>query len=103
MSPKRRPQTIAPPDRPRHPFPAIAPREINPIVRGWIAYYGQYSRSALYPMARYINETLYVWFKRKYKRFRKRLGQARLFVAKIARENRKLFVHWQLGNGTELA
>ncbi|MCY1740843.1 group II intron reverse transcriptase/maturase [Ensifer sp. SL37] len=78
-------------------------REINPIVRGWIAYYGQYSRSALYPMARYINETLYVWFKRKYKRFRKRLGQARLFVAKIARENRKLFVHWQLGNGTELA
>jgi hypothetical protein len=24
-------------------------RELNPMVRGWIAYYGQYTRSALYP------------------------------------------------------
>jgi hypothetical protein len=23
------------------------------MVRGWIAYYGQYTRSALYPLARY--------------------------------------------------
>jgi RNA-directed DNA polymerase len=78
-------------------------RELNPKVRGWIGYYGQYARSALYPMARYINQTLAVWFKRKYKRFHRRLGQARLFLAKIARENRRLFVHWQLGAGSELA
>lgn len=78
-------------------------REINPMVRGWIAYYGRYTRSALYPMARYINQTLAVWVKRKYKRFHRRLGRARLFLAKIARENRRLFVHWQLGVGGELA
>jgi RNA-directed DNA polymerase len=78
-------------------------RELNPIIRGWIAYYGRYTRSALYPMARYINQTLVVWFKRKYKRFHRRLGRARLFLAKIARENRRLFVHWQLGAGGELA
>jgi len=78
-------------------------RELNPKVRGWIAYYGRYTRSVLYPMARYINQTLAVWFKRKYKRFHRRLGRARLFLAKIARENRRLFVHWQLGDGGELA
>jgi group II intron reverse transcriptase/maturase len=78
-------------------------RELNPMVRGWIAYYGRYTRSALYPMARYINQTLAVWLKRKYKRFHRRLGRARLFLAKIARENRRLFVHWQLGDGGELA
>jgi RNA-directed DNA polymerase len=78
-------------------------RELNPKVRGWIAYYGRYTRSALYPMARYINQTLAVWLKRKYKRFHRRLGRARLFLAKIARENRRLFVHWQLGDGGELA
>lgn len=78
-------------------------RELNPMVRGWIAYYGRYARSALYPVARYINQTLAAWFKRKYKRFHRRLGQARLFLAKIARENRRLFVHWQLGVGSELA
>jgi len=78
-------------------------RELNPTVRGWIAYYGRYTRSALHPMARYINQTLAVWLKRKYKRFHRRLGRARLFLAKIARENRPLFVHWQLGDGGELA
>jgi group II intron reverse transcriptase/maturase len=77
--------------------------ELNPTVRGWIAYYGRYTRSALYPMARYINQALAVWLKRKYKRFHRRLGRARLFLAKIARENRRLFVHWQLGDGGELA
>jgi RNA-directed DNA polymerase len=78
-------------------------RELNPMVRGWVNYYGRYTRSALYPMARYINQTLSVWLKRKYKRFHRRLGRARLFLAKIARENRGLFVHWQLGKGGELA
>ena len=72
-------------------------RELNPITRGWIAYYGRYTRSALYPLVRYIDQTLAVWIKRKYKRFHHRLGQARDFLAKIARENPRLFVHWQLG------
>ena len=76
-------------------------RELDPKVRGWLAYYGQYTRSALYPIARYINQTLAVWLKRKYKRFHRRLGRARLFLVKIARENRRLFEHWQLGNAGE--
>ncbi|HWJ19284.1 MAG TPA: group II intron reverse transcriptase/maturase, partial [Geobacterales bacterium] len=66
-------------------------RELNPITRGWIAYYGRYTRSALYPLVRYIDQTLAVWIKRKYKRFHRRLGQAREFLAKIARESPRLF------------
>ena len=61
------------------------------------------SSSALYPLARYINQTLAIWLKRKYKRFHHRLGRARLFLEKIAREKRRLFVHWQLGDGGKLA
>ena len=78
-------------------------RELNPITRGWIAYYGRYTRSALYPLVRYIDQTLTVWIKRKYKRFHRRLGQARDFLTKIARENPRLFVHWQLGASGGLA
>lgn len=78
-------------------------RELNPITRGWIAYYGRYTRSALYPLVRYIDQTLAVWIKRKYKRFHRRLGQAREFLAKIARESPRLFVHWQLGASGRLA
>jgi group II intron reverse transcriptase/maturase len=78
-------------------------RELNPMTRGWIAYYGRYTRSALYPVVRYIDQTLAVWIKRKFKRFHHRLGRARLFLAKIARENPRLFVHWQLGASGGLA
>ena len=77
--------------------------ELNPITRGWIAYYGRYTRSALYPLARYIDQTLAVWMKRKFKRFHHRLGHARDFLTKIARENPRLFVHWQLGASGGLA
>ena len=78
-------------------------RELNPITRGWIAYYGRYTRSALYPLVRYIDQTLAVWMKRKFKRFHHRLGHARDFLASIARENPRLFVHWQLGASGGLA
>ncbi|OAI23408.1 hypothetical protein A1351_19775 [Methylosinus sp. R-45379] len=76
-------------------------RELNPITRGWIAYYGRYTRSALYPLARYIDQTLAVWIKRKFKRFHHRLGRARDFLEKIARENPRLFAHWRLGASAE--
>src|SRR6266550_3068048 len=44
-------------------------RRINPLLRGWIAYYGRYAPSALYPLLRYINLTLRNWVMRKFKRF----------------------------------
>jgi len=50
--------------------------ELNPIVWGWITYYGQYVRSALYPMARYIKQTIAIWLKRKYQRFLPTVGGA---------------------------
>jgi hypothetical protein len=33
-------------------------REINPIVRGWVNYYGAFYRSALYPLLGRINAYL---------------------------------------------
>jgi hypothetical protein len=44
-------------------------RQINPLLRWWIGYYGQYTRSALYPLIRYVNLTLLAWVMRKFKRF----------------------------------
>jgi hypothetical protein len=44
--------------------------QLNPLLRGWIAYYGRYAPSALYPLLRYINQTLLAWAMRKFKRFK---------------------------------
>ena len=45
-------------------------RQLNPLLRGWIGYYGRYAPSALYPLLRYVNHTLVAWAMRKFKRFK---------------------------------
>src|SRR5262250_3083537 len=44
-------------------------RTFNPIIRGWIQYYGRLYRSRLYPLRRYLNGVLARWA-RKYKKLR---------------------------------
>src|SRR5215471_19197568 len=44
--------------------------QLNPLLRGWIGYYGRYAPSALYPLLRYVNQTLVAWAMRKFKRFK---------------------------------
>jgi len=70
---------------------------INPLLRGWINYYGRYAPSALAPLLRYVNQTLVAWARRKFKRFRGHTLRASRFLQKLARRNANLFVHWQLG------
>src|SRR5438270_3672970 len=41
-------------------------RMFNPIIRGWIQYYGRYYHSALYPTMRELDRDLALWAKRKY-------------------------------------
>ncbi|MFH9355358.1 group II intron reverse transcriptase/maturase [Kitasatospora sp. NPDC017646] len=45
-------------------------RRINPIVRGWMQYYGEFYRSALHPLLHRINAYLMRWIRTKYKRLR---------------------------------
>ena len=47
-------------------------RRINPVVRGWMNYYGAFYRSALYPLLARINAYLMRWLRKKYKRLRGR-------------------------------
>ena len=72
-------------------------RRVNPLLRGWIEYYGRYAPSALSPLLRYINHTLRAWVMRKFKRFAAHKIRAGRFLERLARENANLFVHWRLG------
>jgi RNA-directed DNA polymerase len=72
-------------------------RQINPLLRGWIAYYGRYAPSALKPILRYVNQTLRAWVMRKFKRFAAKTIRAGRFLERMAREKADLFVHWRLG------
>jgi len=69
----------------------------NPIIRGWLRYYGRYYRSALYPPMRQLDRDLALWAKRKYKRLRNHLRRATHWIASISRRSPALFAHWQMG------
>ena len=72
-------------------------RQVNPLLRGWIEYYGRYAPSALHPVLRHVNQTLLAWARRKFKRFAAHKIRASRFLQSIAKTNAALFVHWRVG------
>ncbi|MCX4594829.1 group II intron reverse transcriptase/maturase [Streptomyces sp. NBC_01549] len=71
-------------------------REINPVVRGWINYFGRFHPSALLSTLNRINDYLVRWLVRKYKRFKRKRARAREALSRHARRFPGLFVHWKL-------
>jgi RNA-directed DNA polymerase len=72
-------------------------QQINPLLRGWLEYYGRYAPSALYPLLRYVNQTLLAWAMRKFKRFKAHKIRASGFLQRLAADRPDLFAHWQRG------
>ena len=70
-------------------------RIFNPVLRGWINYYGRFYKSALYPIFDQLNCVLKRWAMRKYKKLRGRQRRARYWLGRIARREPNLFVHWR--------
>jgi len=72
-------------------------RMFNPIIRGWLQYYGRFYRSALYPPMRQLDRSLARWAYQKYKKLRGHLRRATHWIARLSRRDPKLWAHWQLG------
>ena len=75
---------------------------LNPLIRGWIQYYGKFYPSRLNGLYVYINERLMIWIKHKYNRGK--LGGTRNRAYKTLRRiyhaRPKLFAHWNYGLST---
>ena len=70
-------------------------RRINPVVAGWINYYGRYRPWELDGFLMRINAYLVRWIRQKYKR----LAAKRKAIAKmqeIAKRYPRMFAHWRL-------
>lgn len=72
-------------------------RWFNPILNGWLNYYGKYSRSAMYPVLKGVNLALVSWARSKYKKLQKHKTKACLFIKDISQKQPNLFVHWRCG------
>ena len=72
-------------------------KHVNPVVRGWTNYYGQYYGSEWKSVLRHLNRALVAWVRWKYRRFRCRERAATHWLGRVARREPNLFAHWQLG------
>jgi RNA-directed DNA polymerase len=72
-------------------------RIYNPMIRGWINYYGRYYPSALRRTFVGLNSRLIRWARRKYKRLRSSTRQAAHWLRLLAQQESALFAHWQIG------
>lgn len=70
-------------------------RRINPVVTGWINYYGKFCKSALHSVLNHVNMVLVKWAMRKFKRLRRRKTRAHEWLKGVARRSPQLFSHWQ--------
>ena len=72
-------------------------RMFNPVIRGWINYYGCFYKSGLYPVLHKLNRAIIHWARRKYKRLARHRRRAEYWLGGIARREPQLFAHWQMG------
>ena len=71
-------------------------RMFNPIIRGWVQYYGKYYPSALFQLSTQINLHLAKWLANKYKTYRRKPRRSMHALGKTARRNLRLFAHWSV-------
>lgn len=70
---------------------------LNPMIRGWMNYYGKYTNSALHRVLRKINWVLIQWSMRKYEKLRFKKTRAAKYMFDYANKNTYLFAHWKVG------
>jgi group II intron reverse transcriptase/maturase len=70
---------------------------LNPIIRGWINYFGKFKMPKLSRIFMILNERLVRWAVNKFRRFRHSFAKAGRWLRNLAVCYPGLFVHWQYG------
>ncbi len=76
---------------------AILAKEINPIVTGWINYYGRFNPSRLYRSLENINGYIFRYGRGKYKTLKRSHGKSMKWFLDQIKMYPDLFVHWKYG------
>jgi RNA-directed DNA polymerase len=69
-------------------------RWINPVIQGWMNYYGMFYKTALYPLLRRINGYLMRWLRKKYKRLRT-FKKAHAAWERVTAQHPRFYAQWQ--------
>lgn len=67
---------------------------LNPMLRGWINYFGKFNPSAMRYTLQCIERRIVKWAMSKYKRFRGHRRRAEKWLESVRKREPKLFAHW---------
>ena len=67
----------------------------NPILLGWLNYYGHFYKTALLRVFYRFKAALVRWARCKYKKLLRHEGRSYLWIWRVARRQPQLFVHWR--------
>ncbi len=70
--------------------------KLNPVVRGWIEYYGAFFQSELLFLVHHLDSLIYRWVIRKYKKQGSNFKKASNWLKRIKSAMPNYFVHWSL-------
>ncbi len=73
-------------------------RWINPVIQGWMNYYGRFYKTALYPLLWRINGYLVRWLRKKYRRLRA-FKKAHAAWKRVTAQYPRFFAQWQWVHG----
>lgn len=68
---------------------------LNPMIRGWINYYGKFRFSMLHKVFRLLNKRLVRWARKRYKRYKASLKRGFQWLKTVQEQYPSLFYHWQ--------
>jgi group II intron reverse transcriptase/maturase len=70
--------------------------EVNPVLRGWLAYFTVFYQSMVIPLCRRIDDHLIRWARWKYKRLKRSRKRAGAWLKGVRQRAPGLFAHWAL-------
>lgn len=72
-------------------------RRLNPMIRGWLNYFGHFGRAdGVYRLRDYLDQLLMNWARKKYKRLTRSFRKSWAFISKIRTQAQYLFAHWNM-------
>ncbi len=70
---------------------------LNPMIRGWINYYGHFRGYELSKVFQLLRKRLVRWARKRYKRYKTSLNRAYRWYERVRKQFPYLFYHWQHG------
>ena len=67
---------------------------LNPMIRGWVHYYGKFRMYELTKVFRLLSMRLVWWARKRYKRYKTSIRKAYKWLALVRKQYPTLFYHW---------